>query len=157
MDEKLPLDRHARFRRLNDYLAAKAPAGKLPGRQHIDPTEIADLLPYLTLLDVVPQATGETRLRVRLAGTQVVEHHGSEPTGRYLDEIFAGPDGIEIIAKLLEPVTTHRPNHRRAAVAVPGRDHVWYERVAFPLARDGKHVDMLAVLFVVEQHETGDG
>jgi hypothetical protein len=150
MDEKLPLDRHARFRRLNDYLAAKAPAGKLPGRQHIEPTEIPDLLPYITLLDVVPQATGGTRLRIRLAGTEVVNHHGSEVTGRFLDEIFADPEGLAIIARFIEAVTTRRPNHRRACVAVPRRDHLWYERMAFPLARDGEHVDMLAVIFAFD-------
>jgi hypothetical protein len=148
MDEDLPLERHARFRRLRDYLAAKAPTGKLPGRQHIDPTEIPDLLPYLMLLEVVPQATGETRLRIRLAGTQVVEHHGREITGRFLDEVFVGPEAVDIIAKHLEAVATRRPNHRRSAVAIPGRDHVLYERMAFPLARDGEHVDMLAVIFV---------
>jgi hypothetical protein len=27
---------------------------------------------------------------------------------------------------------------------------VWYERIAFPLARDGEHVDMLIVVFVVD-------
>ncbi|MBV8650075.1 MAG: hypothetical protein JO255_01330, partial [Alphaproteobacteria bacterium] len=58
LTDDLPLERHERFRRLYDYLGAKAPPGRLPGRQHIDPAEIADLLPYITLLEVDRRAEG---------------------------------------------------------------------------------------------------
>ena len=59
------VDGHPRFRRLAEYLAAKAPPGKLAGRQHIDPLEIPDLLPHLMLVDVIPEAGGEPRYRIR--------------------------------------------------------------------------------------------
>jgi hypothetical protein len=153
MDEFLALARHPRLARLNDYLIAKAPPGKLPGRQHIEPTEIPDLIPWLHLLDVVPQATGEPRFRVRLAGTEVVKHHGRESTGKFLDEVIVGSLTAEILGKCLEAVRTGRPNYRRSVVAAPGRDHVHYERVVFPLARDGDHVDMLAVIYALDPDE----
>lgn len=150
MTEDLPLGRHARFRRMYDYLASKASPGRLPGRQHIDPTEIPDLLPYLTLIEVVTDAAGATRFRIRLAGTWVVTHHGSEITGRFLDEVITGPQAAGIIEKCEEAALTGRPNYRRSVVAAPNREHVVYERIVFPLARDGEHVDMLASVFMRE-------
>jgi len=33
-------------------------------------------------------------------------------------------------------------------VASVGREHVYYRRMAFPLARDGENVDMLMFVFV---------
>jgi hypothetical protein len=150
MTDDLPVERHARFRRMYDYLGAKAPPGRLPGRQHIDPTEIADLLPYITLLEVVPQAEDGPRFRIRLAGTWVVAQHGSEITGDFLDEVIAGSQAAGILAKCEEVVRTGRPNHRRAVVAVPERQHISYERIVFPLARDGQHVDMLIIVFMRE-------
>ncbi|MBI1778781.1 MAG: PAS domain-containing protein [Proteobacteria bacterium] len=153
MHERLPYERHPRFRRLRDYLSAKAPAGMLPGRQHFDPLEVPELLPYLSLVEVVPQPGAAPRLRIRLAGTQVVRYHGAEVTGRFLDEIISGPDAPEIIAQCLKPIITRRPNFRRAAVAVPGREHVSYERMVFPLASNGEHVDMLIITFVIDMDE----
>jgi hypothetical protein len=149
MSHPLPLHRHARFRRLAEYLAAKAPPGRLPGRRHVDPTEIVDLLPWLMLLDVVPQADGEARFRIRLAGTEVTRYYGSEMTGRFLDEILHGPAAAEIVRSHREVVRTRTPLHYRARVAAPGRSHVAYERVTFPLAADGERVDMLVSVFVV--------
>jgi hypothetical protein len=147
MRDDLPLDRHQRFRRMDDYLRSKAPPGRLPGRQHIEPAEIPDLLPHIALLEVVPQAEGAPRFRVRLAGTSVVTSHGSEITGRFLDDIVEGPPGAAVLEKCQEAVRSGRPNHRRSVVAVPGREHVVYERIVFPLARDGEHVDMLVIVF----------
>jgi hypothetical protein len=39
---------------------------------------------------------------------------------------------------------------RRSAVLTPGREHLVFERVMFPLARDGVSVDMLIGVFVYE-------
>jgi hypothetical protein len=155
MTDGLPLERHPRFRRLYDYLSAKAPPGLLPGRQHIDPVEIADLLPYVTLIEVVNQAEGPLRFHVRLAGTWVVVQHGREITGHFIDEVIAGPQAPAVVAKLQEVVATRRPNHRRTTVAAREREHVAYERIAFPLARDGVTVDMIMVVFMREDQPPG--
>ena len=138
---------HKRFRRLADYLAAKAPPGKLPGRQHIDPTEIADILPFVMLMDVIREGSGEPRYRVRLMGTEVVAVQGSDGTGKFVDEILTDPEGAEVIRRYAEVLRTHEPQYRRGVVATPGRKHMHYERLAFPLARDGETVDMLMFVF----------
>jgi hypothetical protein len=145
------IDRHPRFRRLADYLASKAQPGKLPGRQHIEPLDIPDLLPHLMLIDVVPQPGGRNRYRVRLVGTAAVAIQGSDATGKFADEILTAPQGGELVEGYDEIVRTRQPQYRHGVVATPGRDHVEYERIAFPLAADGEHVDMLVFVFVQSQ------
>jgi len=142
------LARHARFQRLAEYLATKAPPGRLPGRQHIDPLEIPDLLPFLMLLDVVPQAPAPARYRIRLVGTEVVSIQGADHTGRFTDEVLTAEEGASIVGSYEEILRSHRPQYRHGTVATPGREHIVYERVAFPLAADGEHVDMLLFVFV---------
>jgi hypothetical protein len=141
------IERHARFRRLADYLAVKAPPGKLPGRKHIDPLELADLLPWLMLIDVIPQASGKPRYRIRLVGTEVVAIQGSDGTGKFVEEVLTGSEGIDVIRRYDEIVRAHEPQYRRGTVAATGREHVPYERIIFPLASDGEQVDMLLFVF----------
>lgn len=38
-------------------------------------------------------------------------------------------------------------DYRSGVVATAGREHVPYRRIAFPLARDGEHVDMVLFIF----------
>lgn len=147
MNFKSEIERNARFRRLADYLAAKAPQGKLPSRKQIDPLELADLLPWVMLIDVMPQASGEPRYRIRLVGTEIVAIQGSDGTGKYVDEVLTGGEGADVIRGYGEILHTREPQYRRGNVPVSGRGHVPYERVAFPLASDGEHVDMLMFVF----------
>jgi hypothetical protein len=147
MNAETAIENHPRFRRLADYLAAKAPPGKLAGRQHVQPTELADILPWLMLMDVVPQENGEPRYRLRLVGTEVVAIQGSDGTGKFADELLTAEEGPQVIAGYGEILRTQQPQYRRGVVASPGREHVPYQRVAFPLASDGEHVDRLIFVF----------
>lgn len=147
------IDEHPRFRRLADYLANKAPSGKLPGRQHIEPTEIADLIPWIMLMDVITEADGEPRYRIRLVGTEVVNIQGSDRTGRYVEEVLDSAEAAAIMQGYREIVRSHVPGYRAGVVATVGRDHVLYRRIAFPLARDGEHADMLIFVFVRDEKE----
>jgi len=151
MSVEFPIESDPRYRRLADYLASKAPPGKLPGRQHIDPLDFADLLPYVALVDVISQAGSEPRYRVRLMGTEVVAIQGKDGTGKYVEELLTDPEGIKIIRDYSEILRTRQPQFRRGVIATPGRQHVHYERVAFPLATDGENVDMLLFLFARSQ------
>lgn len=150
-----PFDKNDRFQRLADYLAAKAPPGKLPGRQHIDPLEFADLLPWIMLIDVLPQTPGEPRYRIRLMGTEVVAIQGADETGRFVEEVLTGADAAEVIRGCDEILRTRQPHHRRGIVATSGREHVYYERSAFPLAGDGERVDMLILVFANAEKPAG--
>jgi PAS domain-containing protein len=125
------IEHHPRFKRLANYLSSKAPPAGLPGRQHIDPLEIPDLLPHLMLIDVVPAQFEPARYHIRLVGTEVVDG-----TGRYVEEVLTAEQGrAEIICGYDEIVRTRQPEHRSGVVATHGREHVAYERIAFSPAQ----------------------
>lgn len=142
-----PVDEHPRFRRLADYLASKAPPGKLAGRQHIEPTEIADLLPWMMMMDVIATPDGGLRYRLRLVGTEVVAIQGSDGTDKYVEEVLDKSEVGAIMRGYDKIVRSREPEYRSGVVATAGREHVPYRRIAFPLAHDGEHVDMLLFIF----------
>src|SRR5262249_24729486 len=81
----VPADAQPKLRRLLDYwAAAHPPGGGLPGRQHIEPADIPDLLPWLWILAVEREPL---RFKYRLLGTEQVTAMGINPVGRYLDEV----------------------------------------------------------------------
>lgn len=143
----VPVDEHPRFRRLADYLAGKAPPGKLPGRQHIEPTEITDLLPWMMMVDVTAMPDGGLRYRIRLVGTEVVAIQGSDGTGKYVEEVLDKSEVAAILRGYDKVVRAREPEYRSGVVPTAGREHVPYRRIAFPLARNGEHVDMLLLIF----------
>jgi hypothetical protein len=151
MDNGSHIDEHPRFRRVADYLAGKAPPGKLPGRQHVEPTEIADVLPWIMLIDVISRPDGKHDYRLRLVGTEVVEIQGSDGTGRFVAEVLDSAERDGILQGYEEIVRSREPGYRRGVVATKGREHVPYRRIAFPLARDGERVDMLMFVFVRDE------
>lgn len=144
----MSVDENPYFQRLAEYLASKAPQGKLPGRQHIDPSEIPDLLPYIALIEVVPQESGNPRYRIRLAGTQVVNILGADGTGKFVDEMLTTEEGAKIVRAYDEILRTKQPQYLDGRLRVSGRGHVPFQRIAFPLARNGEDVDMLIFMFV---------
>ena len=123
------LDEHPRFRRLADYLAGKAPPGKLPGRQHIEPTEIADLLPWIMMIDVIAKPGARLRYRIRLVGTEVVTIQGSDGTGKYVEEVLDRDEAAAILLGYGEIVRSRQPEYRSGAVATAGREHIPYRRI----------------------------
>ncbi len=103
------IDCHPRFRQLNDYLVSRAPEGSLPGRQHIDPTDIPGLLSVITFVDV--ERDGDAlRLRFRLVGTTCTEGMGRDLTGEYIDESHVTQCGDAIAAQMTESSSTASPD-----------------------------------------------
>ena len=151
MNASACIDEHPRFRRLADYLASKVPPGKLPGRQDVEPTEISELLPWIMLIDVLAQPHAPPRYRIRLVGTEVVKIQGSDGTGKYVEEVLNKDEAAAILRGYGAIIRSREPGYRRGIVATTGREHVNYRRIAFPLARDGEHVDMFMFIFVRDE------
>jgi hypothetical protein len=61
---------------------------RMPARDDIDPVDIPTILPHLQLVETV-----DGRFRFRLAGTAIVEAHGAELTGKYVDDFFPDERG----------------------------------------------------------------
>jgi PAS domain len=79
-----PADRDPRIGKLYDYWRSLRPVvGSFPGRQHLDPGAIADLLPWVWMVDV---RHDPLRFKYRLIGTEQVAAMEADFTGRWMDE-----------------------------------------------------------------------
>jgi len=139
---------------LFDYWRSKAPReGVLPGRQHIDPIEIPRLLQYVWLLDVVDDPR---RFRVRLVGTALVQTGTPARTGDFMAD-FMPPDKRQAsLADLERVVQSREPWWFRGPVILRHNTFVQeVERIVLPLAADGRRVDMLLCLSVIQRAEDG--
>lgn len=137
-----------RFREFFAYWHSKAPPGLLPGRQHIDPLDIPHLLPGIVLLDVVPEG-GRHRFRFRLVGTDFVETVGADHTGRFVDEVVLHLVKYEALRDVLMGIVrTRQPHYWETPATMSGRDYMSLQRLALPLARDGRAVDMVIGYYI---------
>lgn len=147
----IPEDRtgwHPLVRRLYDYWRLIAPPGRLPGRQHLFPEDIAPLWSRAWMLDVFRDPL---RYRYRLCGTEMVRSLGREVTGQWLDEmppaLIAEPQPCEQLQFMVE---TGRPSWRRGSL-------LWtrdpkpriVETCIVPLAGDGRFVDRVLAVSVL--------
>jgi len=119
----------------------KQRAGRpMPSRADFDPIDIPRLLPNLLLMDVEP---GTGRLKVRVAGTTVVEMYGSDYTGRYLDEIEFGDRRAAVLHDYTTCVETRQPYVSEHSFWTDRQVTYRVERVILPLSDDGERVSHL--------------
>ena len=130
----------ARVQRIFDYWRSKATPGQIPRRAAIDPTELADVLSCLIIVEVVGD-----RFRYRLVGTEVAANAGGDFTGAFLDaQDFANRDFY---------LTCYRDVRARAE-PVFGLDHWAYsdgrngvaEFAMLPLAFEGNTVAQILTI-----------
>lgn len=147
---QLPADAdHPVLRAAFAYWAGKAPSGRLPGRQHIDPIEMRAFLPHIALLGV--ERGGKTpRFRVRVAGTAVVTAMGGDVTGRYLDEYLQPGQAAPTLDRLTELLTSRQPYFIQTRMLRQQREFVLIQRLILPLAADGETVDMILTCAVAD-------
>lgn len=122
------------------YWRAKRGTRSMPRRRDIDPTEIAALLPYLQLIDVVD---GGTRFRYRLVGTGLVAAFGREYTGKYVDELFTGARLANAARVYATACNRRQPVFLRNRYSTT-RDVVMVaNRLYMPLSEDGREVNVI--------------
>jgi hypothetical protein len=129
------------------YWRGKAADRRMPRRADIDPIEIPRLLPHVRLIDVV----GPGRYRYRLVGTEIQTFHGSNPTGRYVHEVLAGPIGARVVAVYDECVRDRRAIYFENEVVAPdGSGLHRRSKVLFaPLSADDSTVSQVLVFQIV--------
>jgi hypothetical protein len=130
----------AEFRELLAYWQSKLAPGRLPGRQHIDPTELQPRhLSQLLLLDVVAPAAPKLRrrYRFRVAGTGFSAIAGRDVTGLHYDEIGAPERAMPVIRALDLVVERKAPVYLSGRLSIPSQDYIWVKRLGLPLAQDG--------------------
>jgi hypothetical protein len=128
-----------------DYWLSKASpdAGLIPGRQDIDPLEMREFLPCVTLFDVEHHHNRCT-FRHRLAGTHLYELFGCDVTGMVVPAVTVSPDDAVVLNRRFSFVLEKKtPLYGISPVRVKDRDFIYYEHLTMPLAADGTTVDML--------------
>ena len=143
----IPADCDPRIRRLYEYWLAIRPApGILPGRQHLDPVAIPDLLPWLWMVDVERRPL---RFRYRLVGTEQVQAMARDLTGRYLHEAHPSFLGSASYPAYVAAAERGEIGYRRGPPTFHiSKDYIGIERLLLPLARDGSTVDILLAITV---------
>jgi hypothetical protein len=165
-----------RFRQFYDYWASRAPPGRLPGRQHIDPLDIPALLTGVMLYDVVAVAAAagggaavagapggdamptdvtdadamptRVRFRVRIAGEMLVDVLGRNPTGRFIDEFIVDERKADVNDAFAAVARQRIAHYWENQLWTAGREYVRMQRLALPLARDGVSPDMVIAYYV---------
>lgn len=137
----VPPDCDARIARVLGYWRSIHPApDRLPGRQHVEPTLLSDVLRWIWLVDV---QRAPMRFRYRLVGTGHREVIGKDLTGRWIDEAFPDFPRMQGYADFLA-VAGGEPSYCRRRPEFPvGEKYVSMERLLLPLARDGVSVEMM--------------
>lgn len=132
----------ARLRSLLAFLAEKKAGRRFLSRSDIDPVDLKSLLGNILLVDVVPQADGDLRFRYRLFGTEFVFYHGSDLTGRWLDDVPNSGFREELLA-LYRLVATEGTMRTLSYDYMMERQRQRFQAVLLPLSSDGKTVDIV--------------
>ena len=149
----------AEFRELLAYWESKLVPGRLPGRQHIDPTELQPRhLSQILLLEVVVGATPKARrrYRFRLAGTAFTAITGRDVTGLFYDEVGEPERALPVIRALDLIVERKAPVFLSGRLSIPSEDFIWVKRLGLPLAHDGENVDMILFVWLAERRFIAD-
>lgn len=122
----------------------------LPGRQHIRLERISDLLPNVSMFDIIREGD-RVRLRRRLVGTAIVDAMGYDSTGWMVDDDshHDPASGSTLIARTRRVVERKLPHWRMAppllkVYAEGGVSLI--ETVLAPLATDGQTPDIVLCL-----------
>lgn len=130
------------------YWRGKCRGDLLPRRADIDPVEIPQVLPNLSLVE---RDAESGRMRYRLLGSALVESIGWDATGRLLDEVYPDFDRSASKAYRDQVFDMGKPSHRLGRPSLRfAKDFVNIERLYLPLAEDGRRVDMLLGVIVFD-------
>lgn len=131
-----------RLNGLLGYWAGKRQGRRFPARADFDPLELKPLLGHLLMVDVVRGPEAELRFRYRLFGSEFVFYHGSDMTGRWLDDI-ANPGFRNELLELYRSVVNHGEIRTMSYDYIIGDRRHRFQAVLLPLAADGKTVNIV--------------
>ncbi len=132
-----PVIKDARLQRLLDYWRGKKGERRVPSRADIAPEEIADLLPWVVLIERVG-----TRLRYRLVGEGFRQIYGARLAGAFLDEIDLDHIAADYIHEYEVASREMAPVARQWVFRKNDGRFLDYERLILPLSPDDRTVNM---------------
>ncbi len=142
--EEIPADHPVRAF-LRHFEAHKSKAGVLTGRD-FDPLQVASLLPWLLILDVMPRHQPPV-YRYRFTGPGCCDLFGIDYTGKLLGDDLPVEAAKRRREEFHQVVEGRVPVFARANIPLPGREHKEVYRGVFPLAKqDSDFIDQLHVV-----------
>jgi len=130
------------------YWQSKCAGRFAPRRADIDPLDLRVHMPYLFLVDVLP----DDEFRYRLMGTALVEGTGRDITGKKLSDLHGTNPGVmhRLKSRFDQVLRTGKPVFTSGQVYwLGGGEYRRFECGYFPLSEDRKTVNMiLAELFL---------
>lgn len=125
---------------LYQYWNARRGVRTMPSRTDIDPLEMRQWLPRLTLVDV--EGDGK-QFTYRLVGTKIVELLGVNPTGRLVETAWPEETATSVVRSYEEVVQTRAPVFCQQTCQWLGDQEPSAWAMRLPLSSDGIEVDMI--------------
>ena len=135
---------HPDILRFFAYWQSKCRGRAMPSRADIDPVEIVEFLPNITLVDVVED---DRRFVYRLVGTAEVELRGNDPTGKSVAEAYFGAVPADALDRYEAVCETCAPLYEEDDFQAVDR-YVSEANLFLPLSDDGNSVNKVLVFSV---------
>lgn len=127
------------LRRLYQYWERERGSYPMPARESVDPIKMRYILGHVALIDVIAD---RPRFRIRLHGTELVSHLGSDLTGKAVEELpFV--DLRRLALAWLNGVAERRtPHHEQIDQVVDGFAR-HFDALILPYSRHKTAVDLI--------------
>jgi CheY-like chemotaxis protein len=140
------------LRRGYDFWLQKCAGRPFPDRTDLDPSEIKDILPHLTIIEVAGNDR-EARFRYRLVGTAVVDAVGKDRTGCFADEFLQGRHAAFLCGLWQEVCASGCPIYAASAYDIDSDDRALSsdlglsrERLLLPFSVQGDSVRQIVTV-----------
>ena len=118
-------------------------ARRMPAKRDIDPAEIKPFLPFIQIVDVVPDPDHPLgrRLVYRLVGEMEIEVRGFNPTGRTVDEAAVGKESSDPLGNYNLVIDSRTPVYDWSKIPHPKGFLISQECILLPLSDDDERVN----------------
>jgi hypothetical protein len=135
---------HPDILRFFAYWQSKCRDRPMPSRADLDPTEIVEFLPNITLVDVVEDSR---RFVYRLVGTAEVELRGNDPTGKSVAEAYFAAVPADALDRYETVCATNAPFYEEDDYQAVDR-YISEANLFLPLSDDGRIVNKVLVFSI---------
>lgn len=145
---------HPEHRALFDHWNAHKRDGQVPLRTSFDPLAFHRSMPRMAIIE---RSGGDENpiFRYRLAGTEIVQRAGRDPTGKCFEELYEG-GYLDSANETYREIMAHGQAHfsQRVYPIGDGRSSLRYDRLILPYSSEGTTIDQFVLLIVVVDQDT---
>lgn len=139
--DALPDSASPEMRQILSYWRSLWRDGVLPDRTDIDPVEIPRLLSGIILIDIFRDPY---RFRFRLIGQRMIDYHGRNLTGLWMDEAFSHFNDTVTPANIIDVAENHVVNYRIGPPLMTyEKGFIEMERIFLPCRNGGELAECL--------------